>query len=776
MPKAQAMIMPKKYFFDKDGNPLAFGKVYTYQAGTTIDKVTYTTENGDVANPNPVILNGEGYATIYLDGSYNIVVDDQNDNNIWTEDPVSSNIAEEWVFCQTATYISSTSFSLVGNSTNQYETGRRVRIDNGVATPAYSTIVSSSFAAGVTTVVVTDAVVEVGITEACVSIISVNSRTQGVVLDFPTVEGDPQSIVESLIIKIGDTIEAEERTTGNGGGAKWDAVDVNDVTPNGYNIIQCNGVPTIAIVLRSTKYPGRTKIEEIIKPRQWGARAEEIGAITGFDNSPVSQEIVNHVTANGGAEIDWGTGAYYFASNVNIPSVDTGGLGQNGCIFKGVGRKSTELFTDQNIDMFTHVDRLVVRDLSVVQRSEATNKWKGVAFRANGQCRFCIFENVEMWWFKFGNLQRFSLWNSYRDVYYVNNACGIKLARSSDMEDVTNPSPAGGWNAGDGWFHNMNTFENIFFNGGSGSLTKNEGGGEVGFWGAVQGSSFTNITVQNYNRDGTQSNVILPGGEEAIPMVITAGGPTSSDSFNNHIENLYFEVNYNGLRVENQRKLTVTSWFVQGQAGTNTMLEVDDSKVHIIGQTGQTSGYTTRMKLVNNSVVISDGQLVAPGTVDDIEAGSFYSPYNIWTENADIGDINNKFGDLWLSQNAYIGTESSDPKLTTDDGVFIDDLGIIKASRNGNNLELNSRGLNGKVAIWNRSGSERGNVSVTNNRGQACEYHITANNVMHTGGTGSPEGVLTAGVGSTYGRTDGGAGTTLYVKETGAGNTGWVAK
>lgn len=44
------------------------------------------------------------------------------------------------------------------------------------------------------------------------------------------------------------------------------------------------------------------------------------------------------------------------------------------------------------------------------------------------------------------------------------------------------------------------------------------------------------------------------------------------------------------------------------------------------------------------------------------------------------------------------------------------------------------------------------------------------------GGTGTPEGAVTAPVGSIFSRTDGGASTTFYVKESGAGNTGWVAK
>jgi hypothetical protein len=44
------------------------------------------------------------------------------------------------------------------------------------------------------------------------------------------------------------------------------------------------------------------------------------------------------------------------------------------------------------------------------------------------------------------------------------------------------------------------------------------------------------------------------------------------------------------------------------------------------------------------------------------------------------------------------------------------------------------------------------------------------------GGTGAPEGAVTAVVGSIYLRSDGGAGTSFCVKESGSGNTGWVCK
>ena len=50
-----AMIGPKFYGWDKNGKPLAFGKLYTYQARTNTPKDTYQSEDQQVANTNPVI-------------------------------------------------------------------------------------------------------------------------------------------------------------------------------------------------------------------------------------------------------------------------------------------------------------------------------------------------------------------------------------------------------------------------------------------------------------------------------------------------------------------------------------------------------------------------------------------------------------------------------------------------------------------------------------------------------------------------------------------------
>jgi len=71
---ASPLQAPYCQFFDSNGDPLSGGKVWTYTAGTTTPKNSYTTSSGLVANTNPVILDSAGRADIYLIGSYRIDV------------------------------------------------------------------------------------------------------------------------------------------------------------------------------------------------------------------------------------------------------------------------------------------------------------------------------------------------------------------------------------------------------------------------------------------------------------------------------------------------------------------------------------------------------------------------------------------------------------------------------------------------------------------------------------------------------------------------------
>ncbi|MCA3505040.1 MAG: hypothetical protein IOD05_17670 [Rhodobacter sp.] len=47
-------------FFDNNGNPLAGGKLWTYQAGTTTPQAVYTASDGSTPHTNPIILDAYG--------------------------------------------------------------------------------------------------------------------------------------------------------------------------------------------------------------------------------------------------------------------------------------------------------------------------------------------------------------------------------------------------------------------------------------------------------------------------------------------------------------------------------------------------------------------------------------------------------------------------------------------------------------------------------------------------------------------------------------------
>jgi len=57
---------PKLQFLDANGNPLSYGLLYTYIAGTTSPLTTYTTAAQTTANTNPIVLDSRGQADVWL--------------------------------------------------------------------------------------------------------------------------------------------------------------------------------------------------------------------------------------------------------------------------------------------------------------------------------------------------------------------------------------------------------------------------------------------------------------------------------------------------------------------------------------------------------------------------------------------------------------------------------------------------------------------------------------------------------------------------------------
>jgi hypothetical protein len=87
-----AALLPvlKQRFADSNFNPLSGGKLYSYVAGTSTPAATYTDESAGTPNANPVVLDADGYAPVWLGaGSYKFVLKDANGVEIFTVDDVS---------------------------------------------------------------------------------------------------------------------------------------------------------------------------------------------------------------------------------------------------------------------------------------------------------------------------------------------------------------------------------------------------------------------------------------------------------------------------------------------------------------------------------------------------------------------------------------------------------------------------------------------------------------------------------------------------------------
>ena len=81
---------PKLQFFNNQGGFLAGGQLLSFAAGTSNPQATYTDSTQTTVNPNPVILNARGEASVWFNTafSYKLVLQDQIGNQIWTQDNI----------------------------------------------------------------------------------------------------------------------------------------------------------------------------------------------------------------------------------------------------------------------------------------------------------------------------------------------------------------------------------------------------------------------------------------------------------------------------------------------------------------------------------------------------------------------------------------------------------------------------------------------------------------------------------------------------------------
>lgn len=80
-------------FFDNDGNVLSGGLIYTYSAGTSTPKTTYTSNLGTIAHTNPIVLDSAGRVPggeiwLTFGSSYKFTIKDSTGSLIATYDNI----------------------------------------------------------------------------------------------------------------------------------------------------------------------------------------------------------------------------------------------------------------------------------------------------------------------------------------------------------------------------------------------------------------------------------------------------------------------------------------------------------------------------------------------------------------------------------------------------------------------------------------------------------------------------------------------------------------
>jgi hypothetical protein len=107
---ADLLTAPITQIIDSTGAPLAGGKVYTYVTGSSLTpKDAYTDSSGTTPLLNPVILDSNGAAEIWLSGGYRIVIRTAADVLLYDVDDVNLGTSSSASFTDSA-------FEIVNNS------------------------------------------------------------------------------------------------------------------------------------------------------------------------------------------------------------------------------------------------------------------------------------------------------------------------------------------------------------------------------------------------------------------------------------------------------------------------------------------------------------------------------------------------------------------------------------------------------------------------------------------------------------------------------------
>jgi hypothetical protein len=267
----------------------------------------------------------------------------------------------------------------------------------------------------------------------------------------------------------------------------------------------------------------------------------------------------------------------------------------------GEGMRKTLLTFDDGVDGLHRRDSSILEHFSMTSDSLAK---ADVAISTAGhgleQSYFGKMSDMYFRGWRYGVWNRYSLWDSYRNVRSVDNTCHFRFARADYQADNADPT-AGAWNVldGSGVYNNQITMDNVLCD-----------RGEVGVWGSLMGSTLINVTTQGQETAGGGSNDVLATNSPGTGILLDGRG-NGDRLWQNVVINHYAENTDLGAYYKDQRHVAVHGMFMQGgPAGDDRAVAAvvaDNSEVDLTGFTGQ-DYFTTLFEAKNGGVLYITGE------------------------------------------------------------------------------------------------------------------------------------------------------------------------
>ncbi|NOU52137.1 hypothetical protein HG263_16530 [Pseudoalteromonas sp. JBTF-M23] len=299
---------------------------------------------------------------------------------------------------------------------------------------------------------------------------------------------------------------------------------------------------------------------------------ERFGAIANdnLDDSQAIQAAVNYAVSNS-KSVYIPAGTFNIENTIDVTQF--AGNHRSQIKITGEKRELSKLLTSSNISMFKVAHGVEIHNLTL---SQSNAQPQGKAIEIPFASYRSHFSKLDITGFDKGIYGKWVIWSRFEDLFIFKVNVGVELHGNGDNPAYWNTEP-------NGWFNNVNVFDNIYVEGSNTGLKL-----------AAMGSNIVNSTVQN----------------SAVGVEIY--GPAEHYTWNNQISNFYAEGVNTVFKVKNSRTLDINGVFAQGGAQSNRKYAVIDAenagKITINGMTGQDwwkhSAVLKNTQLIGNVVAI----------------------------------------------------------------------------------------------------------------------------------------------------------------------------